>query len=115
MSKGVSHFGEDFYLIKSDNDLIKENIERILLTAPGERIMNTAFGCNLKNYIFEPDTILKEDVISDIKSAITKWEPRVNIVYINANMTDPGVARIDISLINKVTLEPFDYNTIIRL
>jgi phage baseplate assembly protein W len=115
MSKGVAHFGEEFFLIKSDNDLIKENIERILLTAPGERVMNTTFGCNLKNYIFEPDVILKEDVLSDIRKSITKWEPRVEITFLNATMTDPGVAKIEISLINRTTLEPFDYNTIIRL
>jgi phage baseplate assembly protein W len=113
--QGVAHFGEDFFLIKSDNDLIKENIERILLTAPGERVMNTSFGCNLKNYIFEPDTILKEDVLSDIRKAINRWEPRVEITYLNASMTEVGVAKIELSLINKTTLEPFDYNTIIRL
>jgi len=113
--KGVAHFGDEFFTIKIDNDLIKENIERILLTAPGERVMNTAFGCNLKNYIFEPDSVLQEDVVSDIRKSINRWEPRVEIQNITAEMTEPGLAKIEINLINRITLEPLSFNTIIRL
>jgi len=111
--KGIGFYGEDFFTIKTDNDLIRENITRILLTSFGERVMSN-FGSRLKEFIFDPDTVLQGDVNSEIRRAITRWEPRVDIQSIDAQMTENNKVEIVLSLINKETLEPFSYETIIR-
>lgn len=111
--QGVAFYGEEFFIIKSDNDLIKENITRILLTLPSERPMS-GFGSLLKTYIFEPDNVLQEDVDNELRKAITRWEPRVTIKSSSATMLDTNRVNVKMSLVNKQTLEPFDYNTIIK-
>jgi len=112
--KGIGLYIDDFLVIKKENDLIKENITRILLTSPGERVMNPKFGSKLKSFIFENDNILKNDVVRNLKQSINRWEPRVDIKYINAEIKEVGVAEIFISLISKTTLEEFTYETIIK-
>jgi len=112
--KGVAYFGEDFFTIKEDNDLIRESISRILLTVPQERVMSS-FGCRLKEYIFDPSSVLQEEVISEIRRSIVRWEPGVEIQEITADMTSDNTVNIEVSLINKESLEPFTYEAIIRL
>lgn len=112
--KGVAIFGHDFFVIKSDLNLIKENISRILLTLPGERVLNNAFGCKLQSYLFEPDLVLQEDVESEIRQSITRWEPRVEIKNISVSMIENRKVFIKVNLINKESLQVFDYETVIR-
>lgn len=112
--KGVALYGEEFFIIKSDTDLIKENISRILLTLPGERVMNYDFGCKLKSYLFAPDLVLQEDVESEIKISITRWEPRVVVNSLTVETVDGNKVYIKLNLISRTTLEEFDYETIIR-
>ncbi len=59
--KGLGIYNEDAPVLKSDLDLVEENISRILLTTPGERVNNPLFGCKLKNFIFDLDDLFKED------------------------------------------------------
>lgn len=112
--KGISFYNEDFFVIKQESDLIKENITRILVTSPGERVMSE-FGCRLKNYIFDPEYVMEEEVRNEIFRSIKRWEPRVEIEEITTEMKDSETAYIKISLVSKTTLEPFSYEAIIRL
>ena len=112
--KGISFYNTDFFNIKEGNNLIKENITRILLTQPGERINNPQFGSNLKSFIFDPENVLKNDVVRNLEKSINRWEPRVNIGYIDTKIIDQGKVEIHIELTNRNTLEEFTYETIIR-
>ena len=38
-------------------DLIRQSIATILDTEPGERIMLPSFGCGLRRYLMEPNTL----------------------------------------------------------
>jgi phage baseplate assembly protein W len=59
---------------------VLNNIKNLLLTFPGERYENPAFGCNLKRIIFEPNTtIVKEQIQTVINSAVANYLPYVNI------------------------------------
>jgi phage baseplate assembly protein W len=37
-------------------DLVRQSIETILDTEPGERIMRRSFGCGLRRYLMAPNT-----------------------------------------------------------
>ena len=112
--KGLGFYGEEFFTVKEDNDLIRENISRILLTTTGERVMSN-FGSPLKGFLFAPETALQEEVNGAIKKAITRWEPRVEVVAVEAVMESAEKASIVLKVVNKETLEPFTYEAIIRL
>lgn len=40
-----------------ENDHLRDLIEQVLFTAPGERVMRPDFGCGLAQLIFEPNSI----------------------------------------------------------
>ena len=56
-----------YALIKQVNDLVKQNLKMVLLTSPGERIMNPSFGVGLRRYLFEQK---KETMAIEIRKAI---------------------------------------------
>ena len=44
--------GDGFTMIKSISGMIKQNFKMLLLTIPGERVMEPNFGVGLKTYLF---------------------------------------------------------------
>ena len=59
-------------------DNVRESIRLILLTEPGERVLREEFGCGLRRFLFEPNTVTTRELIRDrITQAIVRWEPRV--------------------------------------
>ena len=111
--KGLGFYSQDFFSIKTQRDLIRENILRVLLTSPGERL-NSNFGCKLKDYLFEQSTILVQEIEDEIKKAITQWEPRVSVRSIQISEQEKNAARVNIDFVIKETFEDYNLNTIIR-
>src|SRR5689334_19697267 len=75
-------------------DNIRESIELILRTRPGERLMLPEFGCSLERYLFEPNNISTLRLIQEeVKRAISRWEPRVRLddVVVETNLNDVRV------------------------
>lgn len=61
-------------------DQIKSDMLVLLLTNPGERVMNPEFGTPLRRLIFEPnDAKLRTQAKNLIIDSLKKWEPRVAI------------------------------------
>src|SRR5215213_9245190 len=59
---------------------VRESIHLILLTEPGERLMREEFGCGLRRYLFEPNTVTTRELIRErIANAIKAREPRVRV------------------------------------
>lgn len=65
----------------------KTNIINLLRTKPGERRMQPLFGCRLYDAVFEQNTeILEEYITNIVKEDITTWIPSVTIQKINVNI-----------------------------
>lgn len=111
--KGLAFYGQEFLVIKEGQDLIRENLIRILLTSPGERPMSD-FGCRLKEYIMEPSNILKQDVDREVKRAISRWEPRIEVRSVSADIVDDHSASIKLECMIKETFQDFNFETTIR-
>jgi uncharacterized protein len=61
-------------------DNVREAIRLVLLTEPGERLMREEFGCGLRRFLFEPNTVTTRQLIRErITQAIGRWEPRVAV------------------------------------
>ena len=61
-------------------DLIRQSIRVIVTTAPGERVMLPSFGCGLRRYLMEPNSLsVRTAMAEDITTAIQLWEPRVRL------------------------------------
>lgn len=69
-----------------DNNLgaIFNSIANIITTNPGQKPLNPPFGVGLGNMLFLPVTDDRAKIIGTaIYQAVSKYEPRVNIVNIN--------------------------------
>lgn len=65
-------------------DLVRQSIETILDTEPGERIMLPTFGCGLRRYLMAPNTVSTRAAIQqDVQAALSTWEPRIQVVEVS--------------------------------
>jgi phage baseplate assembly protein W len=59
---------------------VRESIRIVLMTEPGERLMSEEFGCGLRRFLFEPNTVTTRTLIGErIENALARWEPRVAV------------------------------------
>lgn len=64
----------------SVKEQVKSNLTNLVLTEPGERIMQPDMGCRLHALLFEPATdSLPEKVRDVIEDAVSKWLPFVSL------------------------------------
>ena len=78
---------------------IRQAILLLLATAPGERVMRPDYGCPLNRLIFSPnDDTTAGLAIHYVRRAIERWEPRVDVLSVDASAAENAVGRMDIRL-----------------
>lgn len=78
---------------------VRQAIMLLISTVPGERVMRPGYGCDLHKLIFSPnDDTTAGLAIHYIRQALDRWEPRIDVLRLDArrNPNDPG--RLDILL-----------------
>ena len=78
---------------------VKQSLQILLSTKPGERIMQPTFGCNLDIMVFEPMTTSLITYVKDlVKKAILFHEARINVnkIDISTQEINSGLILIDI-------------------
>ncbi len=94
--------------IKKDEELIRDSIFQILHTRKGERFFNREFGSNLHLLVFEPnDEILKDLVDIEVREAIEKYEPRVEVVKVETVANDNQISIVVVYKIKETQEEDF--------
>ena len=86
-------------LVRREREL-EESMRLILGTAPGERPMRPEFGCGIHEYVFAPaDATTAGRIAYDVRAALDRWEPRVDIVDVEVGFDpdDEATMFIDIS------------------
>jgi phage baseplate assembly protein W len=88
--------------------LIRQAVETILDTEPGERIMLPTFGCGLRRYLMEPNTLTTRTAIADdIAAALQTWEPRIRLTNVAVTPgEDPSLVWIEIAYVRVADLRP---------
>ena len=83
-------------ILTADEENIRESLNVLFSTRPGERVMNQSYGVDLRSYVFEnPDGDVITAINESIRSAILFYEPRIRLVDV-ITAPDPG----DPSLLN---------------
>jgi phage baseplate assembly protein W len=66
--------------IQNIKDNVKQNFKNLILTSPGERIMETGFGVGLRNFLFENGTLATEGEIQGrINSQVAIYLPYIEL------------------------------------
>lgn len=64
----------------SEESCIRQSLQVLFLTAPGERIFRFDYGCRIRRWMFEEmDLSLKTLIIDSIKQSIIYYEPRIDV------------------------------------
>jgi len=76
---------------------VRQAILLLLSMTPGERVMRPDYGCNLRRLIFSPnDDTTAGLAIHYVRQALDRWEPRIQILRLDADQhaSDAGVLNI---------------------
>ena len=77
---------DGFLLTKSYREAIKQNFKMLMLTSPGERMMEPDFGVGLRRFLFEPfDSFVFDDIEEKIYEQVQEYMPFIEIVNIVFN------------------------------
>jgi hypothetical protein len=85
-------------MVSEDED-IQESLRILMATVPGERVMNPAYGCGLKQLVFEN---ISESTVTEIKDVIQRavlfFEPRITLNSVDVTVEDMYEGIIEIQL-----------------
>lgn len=75
---------------------IGQSIKMILATTPGERVMRPEYGSRLQELVFQPnDATTAGLAIQHVKEAVSRWEPRIRVEYVDAGPAPAGFRPAD--------------------
>lgn len=87
--------------------LLLQDIQLLLLTVPGERVMRPEWGCPLRTYLWEniDDLVTQGPVV--IRNSLQKYEPRITVSVISASPNyNTGLVTFKIRFVIKATNSP---------
>jgi phage baseplate assembly protein W len=91
----------------SGEQTVRQALLMLLSTRPGERVLRPEYGCDLHRLVFEPnDETTAGIVIYHVRRAIERWEPRVEILGLDAGPDPEDLGRLDILLEYRVRFLP---------
>lgn len=74
---------DGFVMLKSFKKTIKQNFKMLLLTNPGERVMDPNFGVGMKTYLFENHhDNLGAEIETKIRKQVDTYMPAIDILNI---------------------------------
>lgn len=87
----------------AEDAAVRQAILLLLSTRPGERVMRPEYGCHLYRLIFAPnDDTTAGLAIHYVRRALERWEPRIDILRIDAGRNAADASILDILLVYRV-------------
>jgi phage baseplate assembly protein W len=78
---------------------VRQAILLLLTTKPGERLMRPDYGCDLHRLVFAPNDATTHGLaIHYVRQALLRWEPRIDILRLDAACSESDPGRVDILL-----------------
>ncbi len=78
---------------------VRQSILLLLTTSPGERVMRPDYGCDLHRLVFSPNDATTHGLaIFYVRRALQRWEPRIDILRLDADSDKDDPERMDIVL-----------------
>lgn len=77
-----------FSLITSYEEEIRQNFKNLVLTSPGERVMNVDFGVGIRNYLFEQRSDVEMAIRERLNDQVKKYMPFIVLEDIIFDFSD---------------------------
>ena len=83
--------------LSEHEESIRQSVFIILGTAPGERVMRAAFGCEIHELLYSPNTQATASLAAHYcQDALQKWEPRIKDVQVDGTPSKEEPTRLDV-------------------
>ena len=96
-----------FYKTKTVLEQAKANLQNLLLTTPGERIMQPEFGSQLKFIVFEQGPDIPNRIEEAVRSAVDKHLAYINIENVFTTQQD-NIINVSIEFSVPLNLETIE-------
>jgi uncharacterized protein len=78
---------------------VRQAIWIVLGTAKGERVMRPQFGCGIHDLVFAVnDAAAAGQVADEVREALTRWEPRIDILDVQVGPRPGEVATLLVAI-----------------
>jgi phage baseplate assembly protein W len=107
-----------YRMIDNYTDLVKQNFKNLMLTNPGERMMDPTFGVGITTFLFEIDNpILYEDITSKIREQVNKYLSYIEVqdVIFNSQRLDNDIDDNFLSILIKYRITPLDLSDVLEI
>ena len=99
LSFPVTHDVNGGFSLSSDEKSVRESIQIILGTTPGERVMRPDFGCAVNDLVFAPnDSRTLAMACHYIEQSLIRWEPRIMLQGVDAVYDEDDETRLNINI-----------------
>jgi len=89
--------------ISMDSENIRQSVEIILLTEPGERMLHPKFGTKLHQFLFENmDSQTKEMICREVRHSLQMWEKRIEDIRVEARMEPEKQGELHVAVIYRI-------------
>ena len=91
--------GDGYTLLKKVDAMLRQNLKMLILTMPGERVMDPGYGVGMKRYLFEnysENTYAEID--SKIREQVAIYMPFIKIHRISFGSADPDKNKLGIAI-----------------
>ena len=106
-------------LTKTYQQVANQNLKMLVLTIPGERVMEPDFGVGLKKYLFEnagPE--LNSSIRQKILEQVNKYLPYIEILGIDLNDSPSSAAARDHNILSvgiRYFVKPLDLEDVLEV
>lgn len=83
----------------AEESSVRQSILLLISTRPGERVMRPDYGCDLQQLAFSPnDDTTAGLAVHYVRQALARWEPRIDVLAIDASPSAEEPGRLDLVL-----------------
>ena len=103
--------------VSHDEAAIKNSLQNLFTTMPGQKLLNPDYGLNLAQFLFMPATTSMARMIgSRLLEGIEKYEPRVSVINVNVRVfEEQSEYQIDLALkIPKISDSTVSFSGILK-
>jgi len=98
-----------YRLNKTIDQLARQNLKMIILTNPGERVMDPEFGVGMQQYLFENrSNTLTSSILGRISAQVGKYLPYISLENVAASPAGNNEAQLWVQITYTVTGNPLE-------
>tara|TARA_R100001510_G_C7589094_1_gene159415 strand:- start:442 stop:810 length:369 start_codon:yes stop_codon:yes gene_type:complete len=94
---------DGFGMIKQVRAMIKQNLKMLILTNPGERVMECRFGVGIKQFLFESfESDVYARIDNRIRAQVQEFMPVVTVEEVNFYSLEPDSNKVSFRLVYSI-------------